>query len=172
MKKHTDQFKLDAVKDYLDGIDGFKRVAQRNGVAAPVLRRWVEWYRLHKMDGLTRKRSRYSAQFKLSVLEHMWENSLSYTKVAAIFNVRNLTSIGIWERRFQSGGIEALGPPQRSQENMKKAIRKPNPLIPDEEKTREELLADLEYLRMENVVLKKLEALAQAQKAGATKKRK
>lgn len=172
MRKHTDQFKLEAVQDYLEGLDGFKRVAQRKGIAAPVLRRWVEWFRLHGMDGLSKRRTSYSAQFKLSVLAHMWENSLSYTKVAAIFNVRNLSSIGIWERRFQSGGVKALGPPERSHTSMKKHIRKPNPLIPDAAKTREELLADLEYLRMENVVLKKLEALAQTQKVGASKKHK
>ena len=54
---------------------------------------------------------------------------------------------------------------------MKAPVRKPDPK-PDAELTRDELLKRLEYLRMENEVLKKLEALTQAKKTGATSKRK
>jgi transposase len=54
---------------------------------------------------------------------------------------------------------------------MKAPISKPEPKS-DQERSREELLKELEYLRMENEVLKKLQALAQARKAAAPKKRK
>lgn len=52
-------------------------------------------------------------------------------------------------------------------------MSKPTPAVPvaarDEAKTREELLAELKHLRMENADLKKLEALTQGH---APKKRK
>jgi transposase len=175
MTKHTEQFKIKAVKDYLAGSSGFKTVARRHGVAAPVLRRWVEWYRLHGTDGLTRKHRRYSAEFKLSVLRHMWDNSLSQTQAAAVFNLGNPASIGIWERRYLDGGLEALArPPRTESTNMTAPTSKPEPTkTNDEDRTRDELLSEVLDLRAEVAYLKKLEALVQAKKkSAALKKRK
>lgn len=172
MIKHSDQFKLQVVKQYLEGAIGFHSLARQHGIAGPMVRRWVEWYRLHGMAGLTAKKSHYSAGFKLSVLQDMWDNALSQTQVAAKYNIRNPASIGIWERRHQSGGCEAfIQPSQRKPPDMPAPTSKPEPL-PDNEKPREQLLAEIEYLRMENAFLKKLEALVQAKKLAASKRRK
>lgn len=172
MIKYTEQFKRKAVRFYLSGKLGFKRTAARYEINAPMLRRWVEAYRAHGKDGLRRKIERYSPSFKLSVLQHMWDNALSNNQAAAVFNIRNPSSIGLWERRYQDGGLEALARPSRKLQNdMKAPSTKPDDK-PDEQRTREELLKEVEYLRMENEVLKKLQALVQAQKSSATKKRK
>jgi transposase len=173
MIKYTEQFKIQVVKDYLAGSVGFKSVARQHGLAAPVVRRWVEWYRLHGVDGLSKKARSYSAEFKLSVLQRMWDNSLSQTQVAAVFNIGNSTSIGIWERRFLDGGIEALArSPRTKRENMEAPTSKPVPKPSDDERTRGELLSELVDLRAEVAYLKKLEALVQAKKKAALKKRK
>ncbi|MFJ2523029.1 transposase, partial [Pseudomonas capeferrum] len=41
MGKYTEQFKLTAISAYLDGSDGFRKVAQRFGIDVSLLRRWV-----------------------------------------------------------------------------------------------------------------------------------
>jgi transposase len=123
------------------------------------------------MDGLRRKVARYDAEFKLTVLQYMWDNGLSNRQAAARFNVRNPTSIGIWDSRYSEGGMAALARPRNKVLNMKALPPKPDPQ-PDQERSREDLLKELAYLRMENEVLKKLQALAQARKAPAPKKRK
>lgn len=172
MIKHSDQFKLKVVKQYLAGKIGFHSLAAQHGIAGPMVRRWVEWYRLHGMKGLTAKRSHYSAAFKLSVLQDMWDNALSQAKVAAKYNIRNPASIGIWERRYQSGSFAALTKPSRRKtQEMPAPISKTKPLH-DGEKSREQLLAENEYLTLENAFLKKLEALVQAKKLAAQKQRK
>jgi transposase len=171
MIKYTEQFKLRVVKDYLNGSMGYGRLGAHHGVAAPHIRSWVAAYRVHGLDGLRRKVSGYDARFKVLVLQYMWENGLSNRQAAAHFNVRNPTSIGIWERRYREGGVAALARPRKHVLNMKAPTSKPEPK-PDHERSREELLKELEYLRMENEVLKKLEALAQARKKAAPKKRK
>jgi transposase len=174
MTKHTEQFKLQVVHDYLAGSAGFKTVARRHGLVAPVVRRWVEWYRLNGVDGLSKRARCYSAEFKLSALQHMWDNSLSQTQVAAVFNIGNPTSIGTWERRYLDGGIEALSRAHRTKrKNMDAPTSKPAPKPNDDERTRDELLAELVGLRAEVAYLKKLEALVQAKKkSAALKKRK
>jgi transposase len=169
MNKYTEQFKLKVVKHYLQGSMGYSRLSAQYGVATPHIRHWVSAYRLHGMDGLRRKVARYDAKFKLSVLQHMWENGLSNRQAAAHFNVRNPTSIGTWDRRYREGGLAALIRPRRKILNMKKPTAKPDSK-PEQERSREELLKENEHLRMENEVLKKLQALAQARKTPAPKK--
>jgi transposase len=170
MIKYTEQFKLKVVKHYLREDKGYTRLSALYGVAAPHIRHWVALYREHGMDGLRRKVTRYDGPFKLSVLQYMWDNGLSNRQAAAHFNIRNITSIGHWERSFANGGPEALTPYRRQASIMKAPTSKPT-AKPDEELTHEELLKELKYLRMENEVLKKLEALAQKRKMAATKKR-
>lgn len=172
MIKYTEKFKTKLVKQYIGGKHGgFKLISARYGINAPALRRWVAAYREHGANGLRKKFERYSASFKLSVLQHMWENGLSQNQVAAIFNIRKSCSIALWQRRYQEGGVEGLGrPPRAKPDSMKAPTKKPD-VKPDNELSREDLLKRLDYLRMENEVLKKLQALTQARKA-ATPKRK
>jgi transposase len=174
MIKYTEQFKLAVTQQYLSGTLGYKRLAALHGTVAPVVRRWVAAYRVHGIDGLRRKIDRYDASFKRSVLQYMWDNALSNAQAAMAFNIRNPTTIGIWARRYREGGMEALAHPPRTGPRLPtmKSPSRPPPVKPDDQRTREELIKELEYLRMENVVLKKLEALAQAAKSGAPKKRK
>jgi transposase len=159
------------VLDYLNGTMGFRRLSAHHNVNIEAIKRWVAAYRLHGMEGLRRKVTSYDAQFKLLALQHMWDNGLSMKQTAAIFNVRNPTSIGIWESRYRSGGLEALAKPHKHARQMKAPTKSPV-VKPDAERTLEEVLKENEYLRMEVEVLKKLQALAQAQKQPAPKKRK
>ena len=173
--KYTEQFKRTVVHDYLSGQDGFRAVAQRYGVPnRSLVERWVAAYRLHGAAGLSKKRSRYGPNFKLLVLRHMWDNRLSMTQTAAEFNIRRHSTVGVWERAYRDGGVEALAPPPTIRlKKMTKPTTKPEVPAGDDQRSREELMAELAYLRMENAYLKKLDALVQArQKSAVPKKRK
>lgn len=174
MSKYSERFKLKVVKQYLLGTDGTQAVGDRHGVPRAMVRRWVALYRIHGMDGLKKKFSHYTAQFKVSVLTHLWDNALSYGQVAAVFNIRNAAVIGQWERQYRKGGIEALHPRPRGRPGMAAQKKTPPPLNEGAKRTREEeLQAENDQLRMENAYLKKLQALIQApQKATPAKKRK
>lgn len=179
MKKYTTEFKLSVVQHYLGGVDGYKEVGRQHGIAYSLVKRWVEFYRRHGVDGLKKKTSPpYSAAFKMSVLRHMWDNNLSYDRTAALFDIRAQSCIGMWERSFLQGGIDALMPAKVKSTDLPDP--KPDP-VPgeavvhpsDETRSREELLKELNHLRMEVAVLKKLKALVQAeQQAAARRKRK
>lgn len=173
--KYTEQFKHTVVGDYLAGHDGFKAVARRHGMAnRSLVERWVAAYRLHGDAGLRQKRSRYGADFKLSVLRHMWENGLSITQTAAKFDIRRYSTVSDWECAYREGGIDALTPlPTKRLKKMTIPTTKPEALAGEDKRSREELMAELEYLRMENAYLKKVRALVQAQQNSApSKKRK
>lgn len=173
MSKYSEQFKHTVVQQYLSGGGGYRALSQRHGMAnRSLVERWVAAYQLHGNAGLSKKRSRYDADFKLSVLQHMWENRLSITQTAAKFDIRRHSTVGDWERAYRDGGVEALTPlPTKRVKKILIPTTKPAVLASEDKRSREELLAELDYLRMENAVLKKLEALVQARQKSATPKK-
>lgn len=173
MTKYDERLKLKLVKQYLDGVAGTRVLAQRHGVTRTVLRRWVAAYEQHGRDGVRRKFSHYDEQFKMSVLSHMWKKDLSRQQAAAFFDIRSPGCIGKWERQYHDGGMDALAPRPRGRS---KTMPRPDHEKPVEEnapdeRTREQLLKENEYLRAEVAYLKKLDALLQAKKQGAQKKK-
>lgn len=174
MTKYDEHFKLAVVQQYLSGTAGYKVVARLHGLAYSMVRRWVSLHRAHGTAGLAKKSSHYDAKFRLSVLQHMWDAELSYGQVAAVFNIRSAGCISQWERCYHSGGPDALIPGSRG-----KPLKMPTPeytkpqLPPDgAERTRDELVAEVNHLRMEVAYLKKLQALVQSQQQQRTTARK
>jgi transposase len=137
-----------------------------------MVERWVLAYRHHGEAGLSRKLGQYSAEFKLSVLQHMWDNQLSITQTAARFDIRHHAMVGMWERAYQDGGVEALASRSRGRpKSMATSVPKSASPPDDDQRSREELLAEVNQLRMEVAYLKKLEALVQARPKQAPKKK-
>lgn len=176
MSKYSEQFKLKAVNDFLAGGTSYRAVADQHGVEFGMLRRWVAGYQQHGADALLKKpRRQHTQDFKLSVLQRMWRDQLSYRETTALFDLRNACHVGIWERQYYSGGIEALSSRQPGRPaKMPKLPPKPTAApVEGDLPSREQLLAEVEYLRMENAYLKKLKALIQADELAArAKKRK
>jgi transposase len=177
MTKYNEQFKLSVVQQYLSGTAGYKLIGQLHGLDYSMVKRWVDLYRRHGPAGLAKKFSHYNAEYRLAVLRHMWDKELSCREVAAVFNIRNAASVGLWERCYHSGGIDALTPRVRGRPQKMPNSKPPEQPLPadDEARSRAELLSELNHLRMENAYLKKLRALVQAQqqqRATARKKRK
>lgn len=175
MDKYALEVKLAAVEDYLSGVSGYKIVAARHHVEVSSLRVWIRSYRAHGIDGLKKKRrSVYSVEFKLTVLQRIQADELSYRQAAALFDIRRFDMIGHWKRQYDEGGVEALS---QGMEREKKTMTKQSDpeseaeSYDDEHRTRQQLLDELNLLRMENAYLKKLEALAQEKKQATRRKK-
>lgn len=165
MGKYSIQFKMTAINAYTKGDDGYRKVARRYSIDTSLLRRWVAGYQARGSLSLRSQGHHYSAAFKLSVIQFMQQNRLSLREAAARFGLGQSWQVGIWERQYYSGGLAALSAPKR-----KKALAMPNKTpaphqsetVDDDSKSREQLKAELEYLRMENAYLKKLEEIREA----------
>lgn len=150
-------------------------VAHRQGVDVSSLRMWIAAYQALGAAGLKSKRKKhYSPEFKLSVLQRMRENELSYRQTAALFDIRRSDIIGEWERRYDEGGLDALSRQPGSGLGVK--MTKPIPSIQlessdDKARTRDDFPLELNQLRMENAYIKKLDALVQAKERAAQRKR-
>jgi transposase len=173
MAKYAERFRLQVVQEYLGGEASTRTLAARYGVGRTVIRRWVASYREHGAAGLSRKVGQYDARFKLSVLQRMQRDGLSYGQTAALFDIRSAGHVSTWERLYHEGGFDALSSRRRGRPRKMATSLPPKPTeagSPDE-RSREELLKENEYLRAEVAYLKKLDALLQAKKQAAQKKK-
>jgi transposase len=173
MSRHSARFKRAVVKDYLSGKYGGSRgVAHRHGVDHGTVRKWVAAWRAHGEAAFQKKYSRYDGQFKLKVLQFMHTKALSCRETASVFDIRSPGVISLWKGRYDSGGLQALEPRPRVR-SVKHPRSSAPPVSPksDETRTKEELLKELNYLRMENAYLKKLDALIRSESPTAPRKK-
>lgn len=128
--------------------------------------------------------TRYSPEFKISVILDMREHHLGYQETMRMYfpdlEQKNYSFIKKWERIYLEEGeagfyIERRGR-QTKMNNPKKGRQRKKPLPPEVE---EDLIAEnqrlkeqLEYLQMENDYLKKLDALVRKEAQQKSKKRK
>jgi transposase len=175
MTRYTDQQKLDAVKAYRQGAGGLRAIAEAHGVGFDSLRAWVAAYDAHGPSGMTAKRKiNYGLEFKLDVLRRMREDGLSSRQAAALFNIRRLDQVAEWSRLYAVHGAAALQPGWKQQQTkMSKSPRQRDDqeAVPDDQRSREELLRDLQRLRAENAYLKKVQALARTKSRSAPVKK-
>lgn len=171
MAKYDEQFKLALVQRYLDGEGGYVALCNSCGVTHSMLKIWVARYRLHGSAGLAKRRNAsYSAEFKRQLLHQIRAEGISDQQAAARYDIRHASVIGLWRNQYDSGGLAALEPRRRGKPPMP---HKYPPTPTPKDMTVEQLIEENAYLRAELDYLKKLDALAQAEKTEAlVKKRK
>ena len=112
---------------------------------------------MHGVEGIFKQQiSSYGGKFKQNVVEYMRENHLSATETANHFRLAGADRVLKWERIYYEEGPQALYLQQRGRPrkmNSKKNKKNVN--------ENEDLLEEVQRLRMENEYLKKLNALVQ-----------
>lgn len=161
MAKYSEDFKLQLVKEYVEGTLGYKLVARKYGLPDPTpIRHWIRAYQAFGIEGLRKKQTRqvYSVQFKLDVLHFMKQTGASYQDTAIKFKLNNPPLIAGWNRKFLAEGVEGLEERAKGRPTMSKKPKQ-NPVKPEKSLSREEQLErENELLRLEVAYLKKLKA--------------
>lgn len=169
MKRICDSVKLSAIKEYLKGKETCSEIARSINMNPSDLLLLIKRYQLHGSKAFRKGYTQHTKQFKLDVLSYMDEHGTSIRETTAIFNLSSATSIRIWKKQFELGGLDALESRKKEHLMMKKQNQSSN----KNESTNEikALQAELEYLRMENAYLKKLNALVQEREKSQPKKK-
>jgi transposase len=159
MAKYTYEQRLKAVLDVTEKHMSCKTVGKLLGCGETHVRRWVKRYEQFGVEGLTLKHGTYTGEFKQHVVEYMHENHLSIFETATLFGIPSDTTVGKWERIYYEEGPQALSQDNRGRKkNMTSDKPKKEKL---DKETEEDLIAEVQRLRMENAYLKKLNALVQ-----------
>ena len=159
---------------YCSGQHGLSATALLHNVGVSSLRKWIAAYQVHGIAGIRVKhREVYDVEFKRAVLQRVRDEALSFRQAGALFDIRNFNIIGLWQRAYESDGMAGLVPYRavRHEIMMKEKIppSAPQP-CDDETRSRQELLQELNTLRLENAYLKKVNALVQTQAKSAQEK--
>jgi transposase len=166
MTKHTKDFKLSVVAYYKSGDGGSKSTAAHFGIDHSLVRKWVSQHEQYGEEGLEKRatKSIYSVELKKQVIFSILHEGLSLREAARQFRVREHSTVLDWIRCYDESGIEALQPKRRGRRAV---MKKPKPKYAkqDKQKSQEELLEELAYLRAENAYLKKVDALIREKQA-------
>ena len=157
-KKYSLELKLEIV-DYVTVKNHTTDEAERKyQIDDSIISKWVSLYKYHGIAGLERSTQRYTAEFKEMVVKDVRDNQLSLREAANKYNIGVHTSISQWERIYLTEGLEGLRKEKRGNASTTiGAIKGKKPEFKKE--VQEDLLAEVQRLRMENDYLKKLNAL-------------
>ena len=159
MSKYSYEERLAAVELVVNEDLSTYEAAKVSGIPRTPILRWVERYKQFGPEGLLIKHGSYDGAFKVSVIEYMHDNNLSLFQTAVKFGVPNDTTVGKWERIYYEEGPQGLYRDNRGRKS-KMSSDKPRKKKLNKE-TEEDLIAEVQRLRMENEYLKKLNALVQ-----------
>jgi transposase len=154
--------------DYLSGkCGGYRQLENKYGIHHKAIQRWVGLYQLHGVEGLCRISGTYSGDFKIDVIEYMHNQKLSLTETANRFCIPSHYTVAKWERIYFEEGPEALQEERRGKHMGNKKAYKRKEKVDENE----DLLAEVQRLRMENEYLKKLNALVLEREKSEQKKK-
>ncbi|MGP9670886.1 transposase [Pseudoalteromonas sp. AOP31-A2-14] len=166
MSKHHRAFKLKVAEFALS--ESSLAIGNRFNVTQRQVRYWTAVYRIHGAESFRSVHKPYSQAFKIEVLKSMAANSWSLSYTSAFFDLSSPGILFQWQKLYARDGISRLQPQKKGRPTMTNNSSSSKPV---EQMTEEELREELAYLRAENDVLKKLEALAQARKKKAKTRR-
>lgn len=159
-KIYTLELKLEIVQRYLEGNIGLKTLAREYHINSKAcVQKWVSLYQEHGTAGLCTIHGTYTGDFKVAVVEYMHNTGASLQHTAAHFNIPSKGSVSKWERIYYEEGNEALYEERRGRAK-KMGVKRPGKPKKNIDH-HEDLLAEVQRLRMENEYLKKLNALIQ-----------
>jgi transposase len=164
MRKYTYEQRLKAVLDVVERYMSCRTVAKQLGCGKSVVHRWVQHYEQHGAEGLIPKHGTYTGEFKVHVVEYIQENHLSMSQAAVLFGIPGDTTVGKWVKIYYEEGPQALNRGNRGQKNDMPSNKSKKEKVSKEKlntETQDDLIAEIERLRMENAYLKKLNALVQ-----------
>lgn len=165
MAKYSYEERMKAVLDVTEKHLSCEAVGKLLGCGETHVRRWVKRYKLFGVEGLILKHGTYTGEFKQHVIEYMHENHLSLFETSTVFGIPNDSILGKWERIYYEEGPQGLYRENRGRKkNMsldKQKMKETNNKTKLNKETKEDLIEEVQRLRMENAYLKKLNALVQ-----------
>nr|WP_307005044.1 IS3 family transposase [Acinetobacter baylyi] len=168
MAKYSQDFKLEVVEYYLSGF-GSNQVSHKFGVDRSDVAKWVAIYNKYGIEVLSRHKTKtvYTPEFKYKVVQSVLKNGLSSRDAMLKFNLKTHAQVLDWLHQYQQYGIDGLKPKPkgRPKQMLKPKIPQIKLSQEDRNKTQEQLLEELAYLRAEVAVLKKRRALRLEQEA-------
>lgn len=127
MAKYSTEFKMEVVKEYLEGNISYPQISNKYCIPSEtIIIKWVNAYKSQGYDGLKVKRqnTQYTLEFKLNVVNLYLTGEMSYQSLANELKINNPSMIARWVNDFREKGIEGLKSKKRGRSS--KMPKSPN----------------------------------------------
>lgn len=169
--KYDYAFKLECVRLVLEKHYSTEYVSKLKELNESNIRKWINFYQHFGEKGLRpRKNQSYTAEFKLKVLQNIDRKHLSLSQACLKFDIPSESVIIKWQRDFANFGTAGLEPKVKGRPKTMTNFKRKKPKSDKPLTREEELLQEIERLRCENALLKKLQALIQAEEKANKRK--
>ena len=163
--RYTKQFKLECIQKYKTGEHIDDPGGCKHKTFWTKVRGWVRIYDSLGGIGLEHTKPKRTWKDKYDMIQRIIDGE-SISEIAYSNGIQE-ELLSKWYKIYQESGVDGLKLDRRGRH--RKMAKKPK--TSNETKTKEELEKELEYLRVENEYLKKLNALVQKRKGRQPKKK-
>ena len=103
-KKHSVEWMIDRVNEYLRGEGSYNSIANTNGIGYSTLKSWVAAYRHHGADAFNKGvgNKLYSKEFKISCVEVVLKGELSISECVAKYGISSTSVLGRWISEYNA----------------------------------------------------------------------
>lgn len=168
MAKYSQEFKLKVVRYYFDTKSSNRKTGTYFNIHESLVRKWVAQFQYHGEESLKPSNTTHkkSYTFKKQVVDSVLVDGLSAREAMVKFKLRSHFEVLKWVQQYHENGINGLKPKPKGQSRQMPKLLRPRikPSQEDRDKTQEQLLEELVYLRAEVAYLKKRKTLIQKQK--------
>ena len=177
MAKYSYEFKMNIVRDYLDGKGGYTYLSSQYRVDRTLVRKWIANYMAFGEESLrvSRQNQVYTFEFKLHVVELYLTSETSYRELATQIGVTNPSQIAQWVTQFRAAGVEGLKPKKKGRKRTMDKEQIISNIENGDAEDQKEFLRQLQEenlrLRIENAFLKEVRRLRLEEEALLRKQR-
>ncbi|MFQ6324176.1 IS3 family transposase [Lactococcus garvieae] len=111
MVKYSYELKRQVIQDYLDGLRGYKKLAQKYGLPTKsIILQWLNVYECYGFEGLEikRKKQTYSREFNLNAIEYYLSKDISYREAANQLDIDSPSLLTAWVLKYNKHGTNAF----------------------------------------------------------------
>lgn len=174
-EKYNKELKIRIVREHSRGYST-KFLSDKFDIAHATIKTWCRQYHMYGEAGIEKSlsKTKYSGEFKRSVLNYKQLNKMSYAETAIHFSIKHSSTIANWQKIYDTKGVNGLNgsqgrPKKEGASDMVNKKRQPRKLTQSELEELIVLREKNQLLEAELAYLKKLDALIQ--KKSLTKKK-
>lgn len=103
-RKHSPEWMLARVQEYLDGKVSYESIAIANGIGAETLRGWIHKYRAQGLTAFYKQSGNayYTKEFKTQCVEAVLRGEGSMNDIVAKYNISSRSVLNDWIKRYNA----------------------------------------------------------------------
>jgi transposase-like protein len=103
-RKHSPEWMMNRVEDYLSGSGSCRDIATANGIGATTLRHWIYRYREQGAAGFTKKggNAEYNKEFKIQCVEAVIRGEGNVDEIVAKYNISDSRVLRHWIKKYNA----------------------------------------------------------------------